>query len=336
MLCIALSGSIPSAAQVASPDETGFQNFLSDLRRQAEAQGRSPAAIDAVFTGLTLNPRVIELDRAQPGADPNAPIPMFEPYRRSHVDAQRIARGRTVYLAQRARLAKIERDTGVPESIMVAIWGHETNYGSVTGSFDLPRALASLAYEGRRRALFSGEFLATVEMVERGVPRERLKGSWAGATGNPQFLPSVYLRLARDGDGDGRADIWGSDADTLASIGNYFANAGWRPGQTWGLAVTVPTTFVRSDVSNRAISPRCARVFERHSRWRTIAEWRALGLVPQGKAWPDDRVQATLLEPDGPGKTGYLLTGNYRVILDYNCSNFYALSVGLLADAVAS
>ncbi|MBX9859113.1 MAG: lytic murein transglycosylase, partial [Sphingomonas sp.] len=138
LLCVALGGSSLGAAQVAPSDEVGFQNFLGDLRRQAEAQGRSPAAIEAVFAGLTLNTRVIELDRAQPGADPTAPIPMFEPYRRSHVDAQRIARGRTVYLAQRARLAKIERDTGVPESIMVAIWGHETNYGSVTGSFDLP------------------------------------------------------------------------------------------------------------------------------------------------------------------------------------------------------
>ena len=325
-----------ATAQVASPDESGFQAFLGDLRRQAAARGFSQAAIDAVFTGLTYNARVVALDRAQPGADPNAPVPMFEPYRRSHVDAQRIARGRAVYLAQRPRLAKIERETGVPESVMVAIWGHETNYGSVTGNFDLPRALASLAYEGRRRALFTGEFLATVEMVERGVPRDKLKGSWAGATGNPQFLPSVYLRLARDGDGDGRADIWSSDADTLASIGNYFANAGWRPGQTWGLAVSVPASFDRSDLSSRAISPRCARVFERHSRWRSIAEWRALGIVSQGKAWPADSVQATLLEPDGPGKPGYLVTGNYRVILDYNCSNFYALSVGLLADAVAS
>lgn len=321
----------PACAQ----DEDGFQRYLTELRQQAEAQGRSRAAIDAVFTGLTLNTRVIELDRAQPGANPNAPIPMFEPYRRTHVDAQRIARGRLVYQAQRSRLARIEREMGVPEAIMVAIWGHETNYGSVTGNFDLPRALASLAYEGRRRALFSGEFLATVEMVDRGVPRTQLKGSWAGATGNPQFLPSVYLRLARDGDGDGRADIWTNDADTLASVGNYFANAGWRAGQPWGLAVTVPATFDRSDLQTRTVSPRCAKVFERHSRWRTIAEWRALGLMPQSRAWPDDRVLATLLEPDGPGKTGYLLTGNYRVILDYNCSNFYALSVGLLADAVA-
>ena len=242
--------------------------------------------------------------------------------------------GAAVYLAQRERLARIERETGVPESIMVAIWGHETNYGDVTGNFDLPRALASLAYEGRRRALFSGEFLATLQMIDRGVPRDQLKGSWAGATGNPQFLPSVYLRLARDGDGDGRADIWHSDADTLASIANYFANAGWRAGQPWGFAVAVPAGLDRGAIANRAAAPRCARVFERHSMWKTMAEWRALGVVPVGRAWPGDQVQATLLEPDGPGRTGYLLTGNYRVILDYNCSNFYALSVGLLADAV--
>lgn len=324
--------SVPFAA--GAQDEMGFQDYLQTLRQQAIAKGISAATLDAVLPTLTFNARVIELDRAQPGADPNAPIPDFEPYRVRHVDASRINRGREVYLAQRARLARIERETGVPESIMVAIWGHETNYGKITGNFDLPRALASLAYEGRRRELFSAEFLATLQMIDRGVPREQLKGSWAGATGNPQFLPSVYLRLARDGDGDGRADIWTSDADTLASIANYFQNAGWRAGQPWGLAVTVPGGFDREAVRNRSQAPRCAKVFDRHSRWKTMAEWRALGIVPQNRAWPGDQVQATLLEPDGPGKTAYLLTSNYRVILDYNCSNFYALSVGLLADAV--
>ena len=286
------------------------------------------------MTGLTLNPRVVELDRAQPGSDSNGPVAMFAPYRIAHVDAARIARGREVYAAQRWRLAGIERQTGVPESVMVAIWGNETNYGSYTGNFDLLRSLASLAYEGRRRTLFAGEFVDALKMLDRGVPRDRLKGSWAGATGNPQFLPSAYLRLARDADGDGRADIWGSAADTLASIGNYFVNAGWRPGEPWGVAVRVPAGFNRDEVRNRLLSPRCPRVFARHSAWRTMAEWRALGVVPIGGAWPGDWVQATLLEPDGPDATAYLLTGNYRVILDYNCSNFYALSVGLLADAV--
>jgi len=175
-----------------------------------------------------------------------------------------------------------------------------------------------------------------MKMVDRGVPRERLKGSWAGAFGYPQFLPSIYLRLARDGDGDGVANIWSNEADTLASIANYFVNAGWRPGQPWGVAVNVPSGFNRATVANRTRSPRCGRVFDRHSGWKTMAEWRALGIAPQSGSWPADNIQATLLEPDGPGRTAYLLTGNYRVILDYNCSNFYALSVGLLADEVAN
>lgn len=325
---------VTSSGSAVAQDEAGFQSYLRVLRGQAIAKGVSTRTLDQVLPTLTLNTRVIELDRAQPEASPSAPVPNFAPYRVSHVDAARIGRGRAAYLAQRGRLERIERELGVPESIMVAIWGHETSYGQVMGNFDLPRALASLAYEGRRRDLFAGEFIAAMQMVDRGVPAYQLKGSWAGAFGGPQFLPSVYLRLARDGDGDGRRDIWNSDSDTLASIGSYFNNAGWRPGQPWGLAVNVPAAFDRSSIANRLVSPRCPRVFARHSQWKTIAEWRALGVSPQTRGWPDDRVLATLIEPDGPGRTGYLLTGNYRVILDYNCSNFYALSVGLLADAV--
>ena len=328
-LAVAFAGGGPALAQ----DEAGFQAYLATLRQQALAQGVTQRTADAVFPTLTLNDRVIALDRAQPGATTNT-IPAFAPYKAQHVDAARIARGRSAYQAQRFRLERIERDTGVPESVMVAIWGHETNYGSYTGNFDLLRSLASLAYEGRRRSLFAGEFIAGLKILDRGVSREQLKGSWAGAMGNPQFLPSIYLRLARDGDGDDRADIWNSPADTLASIGNYFVDAGWRAGQPWGFAVSVPAQFDRSQVRNRLVSPRCPRVFERHSGWRTMSEWRGLGIVPQGRSWPGDSVMATLLEPDGAGSTAYLLTSNYRVILDYNCSNFYALSVGLLADAV--
>lgn len=322
------------AAPAAAQDEVGFQAYLATLGRQAEAAGVSRRTIDAVLPTLQYNPRVVELDRQQPESAPNAPVPPFAPYRARHVDADRIARGRAAYQRARARLVAIERATGVPESIMVAIWGHETNYGRVMGGFDLPRALASLAYEGRRRTLFTDEFIATLKMIDRGVPRDKLVGSWAGAFGGPQFLPSVYLRLARDGDGDGVADIWNSDADTLASIGAYFVDAGWRAGQPWGFAVSVPATLDRRLIASRTTSPRCARVHGRQSQWKTMAEWRALGVAPQARSWPADDVLATLIEPDGQGATAYLLTGNYRVILDYNCSNFYALSVGLLADAV--
>lgn len=320
----------------ATAQDDGFGAYLSQVRARATTEGVRSATIDTVFAGLTFNPRVVTLDRQQPETAPNAPVSDFAPYRARHVDTARISRGRATYQAQRSRLAAVEAATGVPEEIMVAIWGHETNYGSYTGNFDLVRSLASLAYDGRRRPLFEGELVAALKMIDRGViSRERLVGSWAGATGNPQFLPSVYLRLARDADGDGRADIWNSAPDTLASIGNYFVQAGWRPGQPWGVPVSVPAGLSRAAVANRLVSPRCPRVFQRHSGWRSMAEWRALGIVPERGSWPADDIQAVLIEPDGQGRTAYLLTSNYRVILDYNCSNFYALSVGLLADEIA-
>lgn len=327
----------PQGAPAAPPPaavDAGFQSYLNGLRPKAMQMGIRAATLDAAFAGLTPNPRVIQLDRAQPGGPIDSPIPDFEPYRRQHVDAARIGRGRTVYQANRGMLAAIEAKTGVPEAVMVAIFGHETNYGSYTGDFDLIRSLATLAYEGRRRDLFEPELLATLKMLDNGVPRSRLIGSWAGATGYPQFLPSVYLRVARDGDGDGKADIWNSQADALASIAHYFVAAGWRAGEPWGVAVSVPEGFNRVAVANRTNAARCPRVMERHSRWLTIAEWKARGVRITGGTPVGDTVLATLLEPDGPGKTAYLLTGNYRAILDYNCSNFYALSVGLLADAV--
>jgi len=332
---LALSVGAPVAAQ----DEAGFQAFLSQVRAQALAQGVSARTLDQVLPTLTFNPRVVELDRAQPGgnpaAAPAASIPAFAPYRVKHVDRARIDRGQAKYQALRPLLARIEARTGVPAPVMVAIWGHETNYGSYTGDFDLPRSLASLAYDGRRRELFTNELIATFKMMDRGVPRDRLKGSWAGATGYPQFLPSVYLRTARDGDGDGRADIWTSEADALASIAAYFVDAGWRPGRPWGVAATAPPYLDRAAVAAKVTSPRCPRVHDRHTRWMTVAEWRNRGVVQTGGPRLRDTELVTLLEPDGPGATAYLLTGNYRVILDYNCSNFYALSVGLLADEVA-
>lgn len=317
--------------------DAGFRAYLDSLRPKAANLGVSAATMDAVLPTLSYNPRVVALDRAQPGGGSfDATIPPFEPYRRKHVDPARISGGQQAWRATRSKLIAIEQETGVPEAIMVAIYGHETNYGRFTGDFDLLRSLATLAYEGRRRDLFEPELLAALKMIEQGVPRSRLVGSWAGATGYPQFLPSVYLEVARDGDGDGKADIWTSEADALASIAGYFVKAGWRKGEPWGVAVSVPDTLDRAAIANRTVPLRCERVFRRHSRWLSMPEWRALGVRPLGgyAALPDDSF-ATLLEPDGPGKTAYLLTDNYRAILDYNCSNFYALSVGLLADRVS-
>ncbi len=330
-LCAAPLPPVP-VAQAQESEEAGFQGYLQLLASRARAQGVSEQTIVRMTQGLTFNPRVIALDRAQPGGSTATPAP-FAPYRRAHVDVARIERGRAMYRSAADVVPRIERQYGVPAQIMLAIWGNETNYGSYSGDFDLARSLATLAYEGRRRAMFADEFIALLKMVDRGVPRERLKGSWAGAFGNPQFLPSVYLRLAADGDGDGDRDIWGSRADTLASIANYFRDAGWRSGEPWGVAASVSATLDRSLVATRLNSPVCARVHARYSTWRTVGEWRRMGV--QALAPIGENVQATLFEPDGPDAPAYLLTGNYRVILQYNCSNYYALSVGLLADEIA-
>jgi membrane-bound lytic murein transglycosylase B len=313
-------------------EDAGFAGYVQLLSARARGEGVSEATIRAMTAGLSYNPRVVGYDRAQPGSTPNSP-PNFWPYYRKHIDAARINGGRAVMASAQDVLPAIEAEYGVPAKMLVAIWGKESYYGRIQGDFDLARSLASLAYEGRRRALFEGEFIALLKMADRGVPRWRMVGSWAGAFGNPQFLPSVYLRLARDGDGDGTTDIWNSRADTLASVANYFRDAGWRTGEPWGVRASIAPTFDRSGITPRLAAPSCTRVHQRHSLWKTVAEWRALGVSPQA-AIPETAM-ATLFEPDGPGNGSFLLTGNYRVILHYNCSNYYALSVGLLADEIA-
>jgi membrane-bound lytic murein transglycosylase B len=315
---------------------SGFAAYKLRLAQRARNEGVREATIAATIPYLTLNSRVVALDRQQPGQinNPNA-YPPFAPYRRQHVNADLIRRGQLHYAANAAQLAAVERRFGVEASVLLSIYGHETSYGTVTGGFDLLPALATLAYEGRRRALFEAEFIAALKLLDRGTPRFRLKGSWAGATGYPQFMPSAVLRLAVDGDGDGRANIWSNEIDGLASIANYMREAGWKPNVHWGIPVRVPTGFNRQSVASKLVAPRCPQVYKRHSQWRTLREWRALGMVPVGSTRGiGETEQLSLIEPDGASATAYLLSTNYRAILDYNCSNFYALAVGLLADRI--
>ena len=326
--------SAPATAQAGGADGLSFDAYLELLKARARGEGVSAATIDRMTAGLTVNPRVIALDNNQPGSATTRGYPPMANYIATHVDAARIGGGRAVYAQHRDLLARIERDYGVPGPIIVAIFGHETSYGRVKGDFDLARSLATLAWEGRRRELFAGEFVALMKIADRGFSRSQLVGSYAGAFGNPQFLPSVYLRLSADGDSDGRADIFTNRADTFASIANYFRDAGWRPGQPWGVRASVPAGFDVGAYRNRITAPVCPRVHERLSRWMTVGEWRALGVAAQRGL--SDNVMVSLFQPDGPGTPAWLMTGNYRVILEYNCSSYYATSVGLLADEIVN
>ncbi|GAA4038329.1 lytic murein transglycosylase [Parerythrobacter jejuensis] len=327
----ALALATPTAPAIAQ--DMPFDAYVQLLIAKARAQGVSEGTIRRMTEGLTPNQRVISLDRGQPGRPTRTGYPAMRPYLNTHVNPIRIRRGQEMYRATRGLHARISRDYGVPAEILMAIWGHETNYGTIKGNFDLSRSLATLAWEGRRRDLFEGEFLALLKVADKGYSRSELVGSWAGAFGNPQFLPSVYLRLATDGDGDGRADIFNNRADTLASIARYFQDSGWRSGQPWGVRARIPSGFNVDAYKTKLKAPVCSRVHERHSEWKTVREWRELGVQPQ--RFLADDVLVSLFQPDGPGTSAWLLTSNYRVILEYNCSNYYAMSVGLLADEIA-
>ena len=325
----------PQPAPAARP-VSGFEQYKQYLAGRARSERVREATIQAVIPYLRVNSRVIELDRAQrPTARSSSnAVPSFGSYLNQHVTSSLINRGKSRYYAHWPNLSRIQARTGVDPSVVMAIYGKETSYGQITGNFDLLEALATLAYEGRRRTMFEDEFIAAMKLLDQGVRRGQLKGSYAGATGFPQFMPSVVLRLRADGDGDGYADIWRSEADAFASIANYLQQAGWKRALPWAVPARVPANLNRAAIRSRINAPRCPAVFRRHSRWLTVAEWRALGVVSTGRSLPDSEM-VTLMETNGAYAPGYLLTTNYRAILDYNCSNFYAMSIGLLADAIA-
>jgi lytic murein transglycosylase len=319
----------------ATPVTSAWDTYKVRLAALARQQGVHESTIQANVPGLEINRQVIALERSEPVARTSGGVVgALEPYLRSHVTAPLIARGQSNYSNLYGGLRSIESKWGVDPTVLLAIYGHETSYGRVTGNHDLLQVLASLGYYGRRRDLFESEFVAALKLMDEGVPRWRLKGSWAGATGFPQFMPSVALRLRADGDGDGYSDIWSDELDGLASIANYMRDAGWKPNVPWGIRVRTPATLNRAAIASRTTAQRCPQVYRRLSRWLTMREWRALGVTPLGRALPENEM-ASLIEPDGAHSTAYLLTTNYRTILDYNCSNFYAISVGVLADAIA-
>lgn len=331
LLLAALLG--PATPVVAQADGS-FRSYMDVVAAKARAEGVREATITSMIGDLTPNDRVIALDRDNVSSGANTSgFPPLAPYLRDHNTQARIDGGRRAYARLRPLAAEVEARYGIPEPIVLAIWGHETSYGAVKGNFDLARSLATLAWEGRRRELFERELLDLLKIADSGIARSTLVGSWAGAFGNPQFLPSIYLRLAVDGDGDGVRNIWTSEVDTLHSIANYFRDAGWRRGQPWGVRAFTPNTVDRTALANPMVSPVCPRVHGRFSRWLTVREWRERGVIPQAPI--GDEVLTALFEPDGPAGPSYLLTQNYRVILEYNCSNYYAMSVGLLADEIA-
>lgn len=310
---------LPTRQQAPVPEnqpgpEQGFAQWVKDFRAEMRAAGVGEAALRDAFDNVKYLPRVIELDRAQP----EFVRPVWD-YLDTAVSAQRVATGQEKLAQIRAAADAASARYGVPASIIVAIWGIESNYGGNYGNTPAIDALATLAYEGRRRDWARGELRAALRIIETGdIDHARMIGSWAGAMGQTQFLPSNFLRYAVDADGDGKRDIWGSMPDVMASTANFLASSGWQRGQPWGTEVQLPSNFdySRADSSMRQPS----------------SQWAAEGVRSMdGRPLPEFADGAVLL-PAGARGPAFLVGPNYRAILRYNNSDSYALAVGLLSQ----
>jgi membrane-bound lytic murein transglycosylase B len=323
----------PAESTYQSPRQSQpFSVWLSALRQDALGRGISANTLNAAFADLVPSQRVIDLDRNQPDVKAS-----YFAYMRKRLTGDKIARAQSAFQTNKDMLLTAQSAHGVPAEVIVGIWGMETDFGGFSGNTPVIQSLASLAYDGRRASMFRNELFAALTILDKGdASLEQMRGSWAGAFGQAQFMPSSYLRYAVDGDGSGNRDVWKSLPDVFGSIGNYLKQVGWNKNDSWGLAVAVPAGFDVATVSNPAEPDRCKPALRKHSIAKPISHWKALGFLPNGgKDWPANDAIATLVQPDGSEGPAFLTLPNYRTILNYNCSNYYALSVLLLADAAA-
>ena len=328
-----LSSSVLLFALLASPAAAApcggdFAAFVAAMKAEAVAAGQPATTVDAFFAGVRQDGAVLKADRSQ-----SVFRKSFLEFSKSLISKDRMQRGLAKAQEWDAVFQRAETEFGVPRGILLAFWAFETDYGAVQGDFNTRNALVTLAHDCRRPDLFQPQVLAALELFRLGEFSQDTTGAWAGEIGMVQMLPADILERGVDGDGDGLVTLKTSAPDALMSGAKMLSHHGWRAGEPWGVRATIPAGFDRASLAPRLDAPTCARVHARHSQWRTVGEWRALGIQPQ--AGIADSTMATLFEPDGPDTGAFLLTGNYRVILQYNCSNYYALSVGLLADEIA-
>ena len=306
---------LTALASPAAHAQGDFDSWLAALRQDAAAQGISDDTLDAALTGLTPVERVIELDRRQPEF-----LQTFLTYLERRTLPQQIARGQALLLEHAALLDAVEQTYGIPKSVLVAFWSLETNYGSHLGSFNIPASLATLAFDGRRSTFFRKELLDALRIIDDGhIDAIDMNGSWAGAMGQMQFMPSTFRAHAIDGDGDGRIDLWTSLPDAMHSAANYLKRAGWRAGEPIAVEVELPEGF---DLRRAGMN-----------NIRQVSEWMALGVKPaRADLSLDPSLRSALVLPQGWQGPVFLVFNNFAVVMQWNRSVNYALSVAHLAE----
>jgi membrane-bound lytic murein transglycosylase B len=314
------------AASRQDPVRQPFDAWLSDLRQEALSRGISEEVVSKALDGIETLPVVVERDRTQ--AERTLSL---DEYLRRRLSPKTLRTARQMRAKHRSLLARVSKKYGVPAGLLVSIWGLESTFGRFSGVRPTVAALATLAYDNRRAALFRSELLAALEILEKSdVEPERMKGSWAGAMGQPQFMPSSYLKYAVDFDGDRRRDIWGSLPDVFGSIANFLVEHGWKRGQSWGRAVKVPASAEAKIAKAAPLRTEGCEAERQMSEPLTLAQWRRLGVTRLDKAaWPKLSTTASLVRA---GSRNFLVFDNYEALLEYNCAHAYALSVALLSE----
>ncbi len=306
-------------AQDEHAPSVSFQVWLEGLRAEALAEGISPKTLDEALAGVAPIPRVIELDRSQPEKTLT-----FQQYMERVVPNSRVDKGRQLLRENATQLAAVREVFNVQPRFIVALWGIETNFGQYTGGFSVIASLATLAHDGRRSTYFRGELLNALRILEDGhITPEEMMGSWAGAMGQSQFMPSSFVSYAIDFNGDGKRDIWNTKADVFGSAANYLVKSGWDGSQTWGRKVHLPAGFDHS-ITNLKIS-------------KTLADWQTLGVRrANGKDLPRvTGMKGSIIFPGGKGGPAFLVYDNFKTTLKWNRSIYFAMAVGHLADRIA-
>lgn len=314
---------LPPIAPLPPPP---FDEWLAGVRAEALSLGIKAATLDQALTGLEPIPTVIQRDRTQAEI-----VQTLDQYLKARVTPKVIQTARSMRKTHVELLENVEEKYGVPQGIVVAIWGLESNFGRFSGVRPTIATLATLAYDPRRSTLFRRELLDALKILDSGdVEPSALRGSWAGALGQPQFMPSSFLLYAQDFDGDGRRDIWKSTPDVFASIANYLKEHGWNSEQTWGREVSMPVASLARIAAAAPIQTSGCLARRQMTAPLPLAEWQKLGVRNvAGGALPNADISASLISGV---KRHFLVYPNYQAILEYNCVNAYGLSVGLLGD----